>query len=92
MCVPLRSVSSVLDTLTPMLELYVRLSERRQRAATCESLCLVACNALVVGGTDTNSRHWSLASLVFQCLTLGSLVSYLEVRASTVRYWKTTTK
>ncbi|MQM17166.1 hypothetical protein Taro_050139 [Colocasia esculenta] len=33
--VPSRSVSSVLDTLTHMFELYVQLSERRQRAATC---------------------------------------------------------
>ncbi|MQM02127.1 hypothetical protein Taro_034891 [Colocasia esculenta] len=33
--VPSRSVSSVLDTLTPVFELYVRLRERRQREATC---------------------------------------------------------
>ncbi|MQM07392.1 hypothetical protein Taro_040233 [Colocasia esculenta] len=32
--VPSRSMSSVLNTLTPMLELYVRLRERRQRATT----------------------------------------------------------
>ncbi|MQL70985.1 hypothetical protein Taro_003307 [Colocasia esculenta] len=35
--VPSRSVSSVLDTLTPVFELYVRLRERRQRAATSRS-------------------------------------------------------
>ncbi|MQL76282.1 hypothetical protein Taro_008676 [Colocasia esculenta] len=46
--VPSRSVSSDLDTLTPLLELYVRLRERRL--------------VLVVGGTDTSSRHWSPAS------------------------------
>ncbi|MQL93397.1 hypothetical protein Taro_026041 [Colocasia esculenta] len=39
--VPSRSVSSDLDTLTPVFELYVRLRERRQRAATCESVMLV---------------------------------------------------
>ncbi|MQM09118.1 hypothetical protein Taro_041984 [Colocasia esculenta] len=33
--VPSRSVSSVLDIFTPVFELYVRLRERRQRAATC---------------------------------------------------------
>ncbi|MQL81021.1 hypothetical protein Taro_013479 [Colocasia esculenta] len=71
--VPSRSVSSVLDTLTPVFELYVRLRERRQRTATCESLCLVACSALVVGVTDTGSRQWSPTSHDFQCLTLGSL-------------------
>ncbi|MQM07535.1 hypothetical protein Taro_040372 [Colocasia esculenta] len=43
-----RSVSSDLDTLTPLLELYVRMRERR--------------HALVVGGTNTSSRHWSPAS------------------------------
>ncbi|MQL90904.1 hypothetical protein Taro_023502 [Colocasia esculenta] len=52
--VPLRSVSSVLDTLTPLFELYVRLKERRQRAAACVCGCAVACSALVVGGTDTS--------------------------------------
>ncbi|MQL92431.1 hypothetical protein Taro_025059 [Colocasia esculenta] len=41
-----------LDTLTPEFELYVRLRERRQRAATCVELVLllVACSVLVVGG------------------------------------------
>ncbi|MQM22764.1 hypothetical protein Taro_055821, partial [Colocasia esculenta] len=33
-----------------MFELYVRLRERRQRAATCVCGCAVACSALVVGG------------------------------------------
>ncbi|MQL88445.1 hypothetical protein Taro_021007 [Colocasia esculenta] len=32
--VPLRSVSSILDTLTPLFELYVRLRERRQLTPT----------------------------------------------------------
>ncbi|MQL68805.1 hypothetical protein Taro_001107 [Colocasia esculenta] len=41
-------MSSDVDTLTPLLELYIRLRERR--------------HALVVGGTDTSSRHWSPAS------------------------------
>ncbi|MQM08921.1 hypothetical protein Taro_041779 [Colocasia esculenta] len=52
------SVSSVLDTLTPVFELYVRLRERRQRTSTCVEvvLRLVACSALVVGGTDTSRR------------------------------------
>ncbi|MQM13493.1 hypothetical protein Taro_046418 [Colocasia esculenta] len=68
-----RSVSSFLDTLTPVFELYVRLRERRQRAATCVCGCVVAWSALMVGGTDTSSRHWSPASPVFQCLTLESL-------------------
>ncbi|MQM06999.1 hypothetical protein Taro_039837, partial [Colocasia esculenta] len=47
-----------LDTLTPEFELYVWLRERRQRAATCVELVLrlVACSALVVGGTDTSRR------------------------------------
>ncbi|MQL67781.1 hypothetical protein Taro_000056 [Colocasia esculenta] len=46
--VPSRSMSSDLDTLTPVFELYLRLRERRF--------------ALVVGGTDSSSRHWSPAS------------------------------
>ncbi|MQL90825.1 hypothetical protein Taro_023425, partial [Colocasia esculenta] len=71
--VPSRSVSPILDTLTLVFELYVRLRKRRQRAATCVCGCAVACSALVVGGTDTSSRHWSPTSPVFQCLTLGSL-------------------
>ncbi|MQM06135.1 hypothetical protein Taro_038954, partial [Colocasia esculenta] len=59
--IPSRSVSSDLDTLTPVFELYVRLRERRQWVSdTC--LSLVTCSALVVGGTDTSSRHWSPAS------------------------------
>ncbi|MQM19289.1 hypothetical protein Taro_052290 [Colocasia esculenta] len=41
-------MSSVLDTLTPLFELYVRLRETR--------------HALLVGGTDTSSRHWSPTS------------------------------
>ncbi|MQL69978.1 hypothetical protein Taro_002278 [Colocasia esculenta] len=71
--VPSRSVSSVLDTLTPVFELYVQLRERRQRAATCVELVLrlVACSALVVGGTDT-SRRTGPQLVMFQCLTLGS--------------------
>ena len=32
------------------------------RAAACVCGCAVACSALVVGGTDTSSRHWSPAS------------------------------
>ncbi|MQL78878.1 hypothetical protein Taro_011299, partial [Colocasia esculenta] len=61
--VPLRSVSSVLDTLTPVLELYVQLRERRQRAATCVELVLrlVACSALVVEGVVLVGLHSSLA-------------------------------
>ncbi|MQM07588.1 hypothetical protein Taro_040429 [Colocasia esculenta] len=38
------------------VELYVRLRERRQRAATCVCGFAVACSALVVGGTDTSRR------------------------------------
>ncbi|MQL87595.1 hypothetical protein Taro_020142 [Colocasia esculenta] len=38
--VPSRSVSSVLDTLTLVFELYVQLRERRQRAATVVELVL----------------------------------------------------
>ncbi|MQM01776.1 hypothetical protein Taro_034530 [Colocasia esculenta] len=53
-----RSVSSVLDTLTHVFELYDRLRERRQRTTTCVELVLrlVTCSALVVGGTDTSRR------------------------------------
>ncbi|MQM02755.1 hypothetical protein Taro_035527 [Colocasia esculenta] len=71
--VPSRSVSAVLDTLTPMFELYVRLRERQQRAVTCVKLVLrlVACSALMVGGTDT-SRCTGPQLILFQCLTLGS--------------------
>ncbi|MQL99908.1 hypothetical protein Taro_032639 [Colocasia esculenta] len=49
-----------------MFELYVRLRERRQRAATCVELVfrLVACSALVVGGTDT-SRHTGPQLILF---------------------------
>ncbi|MQL83565.1 hypothetical protein Taro_016072 [Colocasia esculenta] len=62
-CVVLsRSVSSDLDTLTPLLELYVRQRERRQWDSGCCTCLLVTCSALVVGGTDTGSRHWSPAS------------------------------
>ncbi|MQM19643.1 hypothetical protein Taro_052651, partial [Colocasia esculenta] len=32
----------------------------------------IGARALVVGGTNTSRRHWSPASPVFQCLTLGS--------------------
>ncbi|MQL89075.1 hypothetical protein Taro_021647, partial [Colocasia esculenta] len=48
------SVSSVLDTLTPMFELYVWLRERRQRTTTCVELLLrlIACSALVVGASS----------------------------------------
>ncbi|MQM20818.1 hypothetical protein Taro_053846, partial [Colocasia esculenta] len=60
--VPSRSVSSDLDTLTPLLELYVRLRERRRWDSDCCTCLLVTCSALVVGGTDTSSRHWSPAS------------------------------
>ncbi|MQL78416.1 hypothetical protein Taro_010827 [Colocasia esculenta] len=49
-------MSSDLDTLTLVFELYVRLRERRQRAATCVCGCALTCSTLVVGGTDT-SRH-----------------------------------
>ncbi|MQL93651.1 hypothetical protein Taro_026296, partial [Colocasia esculenta] len=56
-----RSVSSILDTLTPVFELYVRLRERRQRAATCVYGCAVACSALVVGGVVLVGLHCSLA-------------------------------
>ncbi|MQM16004.1 hypothetical protein Taro_048957, partial [Colocasia esculenta] len=44
-----------LDTLTPEFDLYVRLRERRQRAATGVELvlCFVACSMIVVGG----ARH-----------------------------------
>ncbi|MQL85670.1 hypothetical protein Taro_018203 [Colocasia esculenta] len=63
-----------LDTLTHLFELYVRLRERRQWATTCVCGCAVVCNALVVGGTDTSIRHWSQASPIFQCLTLGCSV------------------
>ncbi|MQM13989.1 hypothetical protein Taro_046918 [Colocasia esculenta] len=59
---PHRSVSSDLDTLTPLLELYVRLRERRQWDSDCCTCLLVTCSKLVVGGTDTSSRHWSPAS------------------------------
>ncbi|MQM17074.1 hypothetical protein Taro_050042 [Colocasia esculenta] len=41
-----------LDTLTPVFELYVRLRERRQRAATLVCGCEVACSALMVGATE----------------------------------------
>ncbi|MQM08091.1 hypothetical protein Taro_040943 [Colocasia esculenta] len=67
--VPSRSVSSDLDTLTPVFELYIRLRERRQWDSDCCTCLLVTCSALIVGGTDTSSRHWSPAS-PFQCLTL----------------------
>ncbi|MQM14108.1 hypothetical protein Taro_047036 [Colocasia esculenta] len=60
--VPSRSVSSDLDTLTPVFELYFRLRERRQWDNDCRTCLLVTCSALVVGGTDTSSRHWSPAS------------------------------
>ncbi|MQL76371.1 hypothetical protein Taro_008760 [Colocasia esculenta] len=71
--IPLRSVSAVLDTLTPVFKLYVRLRERRQRAATCVELVLrlVTCSMLVVGGTET-SRCTEPQLVLFQCLTLGS--------------------
>ncbi|MQM13206.1 hypothetical protein Taro_046129 [Colocasia esculenta] len=59
---PSRSVSSDLDTLTPVFELYARLRERRQWDSDCPTCLLVTCSALVVGGTDTSSRHWSPAS------------------------------
>ncbi|MQL89155.1 hypothetical protein Taro_021723 [Colocasia esculenta] len=43
---------------TPSLSrrVAVRMRERRQWTVTCESLCLVTCSALVVGGTDTSRR------------------------------------
>ncbi|MQL81410.1 hypothetical protein Taro_013860 [Colocasia esculenta] len=48
------SVSSILDTLTPVLELYIRLRERRQRVATCVVLvglhCSLACACGAVVG------------------------------------------
>ncbi|MQM14899.1 hypothetical protein Taro_047834, partial [Colocasia esculenta] len=56
------SVSSDLDTLTPVFELYVWLRERRQWDNDCHTYLLVTCSTLVVGGTDTSSRHWSPAS------------------------------
>ncbi|MQL74865.1 hypothetical protein Taro_007207, partial [Colocasia esculenta] len=59
--VPSRSVSSVLDTLTPVFELYVRLRERRQRPATCVCGCAVARSAFVVGGVVLVGLHCSLA-------------------------------
>ncbi|MQM03630.1 hypothetical protein Taro_036412 [Colocasia esculenta] len=55
-------MSSDLDTLTPVFELYVRLRERRQWDSGCCTCLLVTCSALVVGGTDTSSGHWSPAS------------------------------
>ncbi|MQL70264.1 hypothetical protein Taro_002558, partial [Colocasia esculenta] len=58
--VVLRSVSSVLDTLTPVFELYVRLRERRQREATCVCGCAVACSALVIRGVVLVGLHCSL--------------------------------
>ncbi|MQM00732.1 hypothetical protein Taro_033480 [Colocasia esculenta] len=60
--VPSRSVSSDLDTLTRLLELYVRLRERRQWDSDYCTCLLVTCSALLVGGTDTSCRHWSPAS------------------------------
>ncbi|MQL89478.1 hypothetical protein Taro_022058, partial [Colocasia esculenta] len=60
--VPSRSVSSDLDTLTPLLELYVHLRERRQWDSDCCTCLLVTCSALLVWGTDTSSQHWSPAS------------------------------
>ncbi|MQL89696.1 hypothetical protein Taro_022274, partial [Colocasia esculenta] len=60
--VPSRSVSSDLDTLTPLLELYVRLRERRQWDSDCCTCLLVTCSALLVEGTDTSCQHWSPAS------------------------------
>ncbi|MQM22762.1 hypothetical protein Taro_055820, partial [Colocasia esculenta] len=59
--VPSRSMSSVLDTLTPMFELYIRLRERRQRAVTCVCGCAVTCSALVVEGVVLVGLHSSLA-------------------------------
>ncbi|MQM20498.1 hypothetical protein Taro_053519 [Colocasia esculenta] len=48
-----------------MFELYVRLREKRQRTATCESLCLVACSALVVGGCGHQQTYWAPTSPMF---------------------------
>ncbi|MQL83588.1 hypothetical protein Taro_016087, partial [Colocasia esculenta] len=61
-CETERSMSSDLDTLTHVFELYVRLRERRQWDSDCRTCLLVTCSALVVGGTDTSSQHWSPAS------------------------------
>ncbi|MQM13803.1 hypothetical protein Taro_046729, partial [Colocasia esculenta] len=55
------------DTLTPVFELYIRLRETRQRAATC--VCVVACSVLVVGGTDT-SRRTGLQLVLFSSASL----------------------
>ncbi|MQL94948.1 hypothetical protein Taro_027613, partial [Colocasia esculenta] len=60
--VPSRSVSFDLDTLTPLLELYVRMRERRQWDSDCCTCLLVTCSALIVGSTGTSCRHWSPAS------------------------------
>ncbi|MQM07117.1 hypothetical protein Taro_039952, partial [Colocasia esculenta] len=71
--VPLRSVSSVLDTLTPVFELYVRLRERRQRAATC-----------VFSGVDTivvvvgERRLTSCGLTLVVCPVVGTCVKLLH--------------
>ncbi|MQL97941.1 hypothetical protein Taro_030645 [Colocasia esculenta] len=72
--VPSRSVSSDLDTLTPVLELYVRLRERRQwwclvGLHSCLTFSRGAAAGPFVRGCETESRHtllylWFLVSSV----------------------------
>ncbi|MQM10138.1 hypothetical protein Taro_043024, partial [Colocasia esculenta] len=76
--VPSRSVSSVLDTLTPVFELYVRLRERRQRTATCVVLvglyCSLACACGVAVGlfvldceTESSTKEmWDKLKLIYE--------------------------
>ncbi|MQL80542.1 hypothetical protein Taro_012989, partial [Colocasia esculenta] len=77
--VMLRSVSSVLDTLTLVFELYVWLRERRQRAVTCVLLvglhCSLACTCGAAVGPFIrdyeNERHICAEALWWYLMVVG---------------------
>ncbi|MQM22505.1 hypothetical protein Taro_055558, partial [Colocasia esculenta] len=82
----------ILDTLTPEFELYVRLRERRQRAATCVELVLrlVTCSELVVGvaglrvrGYETKSGSLVVVLPVEVCPGVGTVVVVVSERRLT---------
>ncbi|MQM05692.1 hypothetical protein Taro_038507 [Colocasia esculenta] len=63
-----RSVSSVLDTLTPVFELYARLRERRQREVTC------ACRELRPKSLEVPGMNLQLCGLQVWCWLISTVL------------------
>ncbi|MQM05590.1 hypothetical protein Taro_038402 [Colocasia esculenta] len=73
-----------LDTLTPVFKLYVRLRERRQRAASHAYGCAVACSAFVVGGVVLVGLYCYLALLYGCGAAVGPFLRDCEIESSSV--------